>query len=242
MSSATNSTYALSSDLAAKSIKIENSASGMTFTTTENDYNITLTGDFMTGGYNYTNHAQPVNIYFNDSTVSCVNMRALDQHNTNVTDNLYLGGSNISISRNFTAYYNDGTWTNDWDVDAGTSTVTLTSATEATIAGDTTFNNLTCTTAGKTLNFTAGSTQTVSGTFTLTGSDTSLITLQSTSAGTAWNLIDSSGLNSVNFVDAQDSDASSGYTINALNSTSSGNNSNWRFSLGGGPGGYPSTY
>jgi len=132
----------------------------------------------------------------------------------------------------------------DWDssggtFDYGTSTVTLASGTTATLTGNTNFYNLTCLIGGKTINFTAGSTQTISETLTLTGSSSSFITLCSTSAGTAWNLNDS-GLNSVNFVDVADSDASLGNVITALNSTDSGNNIDWRFSVP--PPGYPGMY
>ncbi|MCQ2983005.1 MAG: T9SS type A sorting domain-containing protein, partial [Treponemataceae bacterium] len=78
-----------------------------------------------------------------------------------------------------------GNWTNNGTFNAGNnSTVTFApSAADktATITGDNTWQNLTCTTAGATLKFGAGTTQTVNGVFTVTGTTGSDITLDSTS-------------------------------------------------------------
>ena len=88
---------------------------------------------------------------------------------------------NISVSRN---------WSNAGSFTAGTGTVTFAGTTTATISGDTTFNNFVCTAAGKTLQFTAGSTQTISGSLTITGAAgaANLISLVSTSLGSPWTL------------------------------------------------------
>ncbi|MBI4944791.1 MAG: DUF2341 domain-containing protein, partial [Bacteroidetes bacterium] len=83
----------------------------------------------------------------------------------------FIAPSNMDISGNFTQ--NSGTF------NANGGTVTFTDNSQpSTLSGDTTFNNLTCTTAGKSLVFTAGSTQEVDGLLTLTGSAGNLISLR----------------------------------------------------------------
>jgi len=203
---------------------------------------VTQTGDVVVNGdllINGNGNAPLVNTFNTGGYALTVNGDIQVGYNTTDTDTnktLNLSSSSVNCSGDFTVKGN---------MDAGTSTVVFDGAGTSTLTGDATFNNLTCTTAGKTVNFTAGTTQAVSGLLTLTGTSASAITLQSTSGGTAWNLTNTGG-NSVNFVDVQDSDASSGGTINALNSTDSGNNTNWIFSpgaaSGGGTSGYPSIY
>jgi uncharacterized repeat protein (TIGR01451 family) len=105
--------------------------------------------------------------------------------------------------------------------------VTLDTAATSTIAGSTTFNNLTSTIAGKQLTFTAGTTQTILGILTLTGTSASKLKLRSSSTGNTYAITDS-GTESVSFVDVQDSTATN--SIIAYNSTNSGNNTNWTFS------------
>jgi len=115
-------------------------------------------------------------------------------------------------------------------------TVTFdTSGTTSTVSGSTTFYNLSSTTASKAIQFTAGTTQTVTNIFTMTGASGQLISLTSTSADTAWNL-QLSGTISVDYVSVQDSDASSGsavtHDVSSSRSEDLGNNLNWGF--GGG--------
>ena len=98
-----------------------------------------------------------------------------------------------------------------------------------TIAGDTTFYDFTKTTAAaQTMNFTAGSTTTVSNSLTFAGAAGQILSLRSTSAPTQWNL-NASATQSVSYVDVQDSNASSGNTVVATHSVNSGNNDNWIF-------------
>lgn len=117
-------------------------------------------------------------------------------------------------------------WTNVGTFTANSGTVSLTTTTTATIAGATTFNNLSCTVANKQINFTAGTTQTISGTLTLTGTAGNLILLRSTSGGSTYTITDN-GTESVSYVNVQDSVATN--SINTSNSTNSGNNTNWFF-------------
>lgn len=108
-----------------------------------------------------------------------------------------------------------------------------------TISGSNTFQNVTNTygaTGATTITFTAGTTQTVSA-FTASGASGNLLTLNSSSAGTRFNLSDSSGSVNVSFCDIKDSNATGGarwlaYLANG--NVNSGNNLGWRFSQGEG--------
>jgi len=103
----------------------------------------------------------------------------------------------------------------------------------STISGDTTFYNLTCTTSGKQINFTAGTTQTVSSTLTLTGASGNLITLRSTSSGSKWGITLSGAAQTVSYIDVKDADANTN-TVTCYNSIDSGNNNaNWVFNTVG---------
>ena len=95
------------------------------------------------------------------------------------------------------------------------------------VSGNTTFNNLTSTTAGKVITVANGSTQTVSGTLTLTGSSGNRIRLTGVEGGSQWHL-NATG-QSVSYVEARDSDACSGTTIADINGVNLGNNSCWTF-------------
>ena len=120
----------------------------------------------------------------------------------------------------------DGNWTNTGTFDAGTSgTVEFTGSTAATITGDNTFFDFTCTEAGKQLSFEAGKTQTISGTWTLTGASGDLVALRSTVADSQWNV--NPATTNISFVDVKDSNNLSGAVIDPSSSADSGNNSNW---------------
>ncbi len=109
--------------------------------------------------------------------------------------------------------------------------------TSQTIAGSTTFYDLTKTVAGAdTLTFTAGTTQSIAtgGTLTLAGASGNLLSLRSSSEPTDWNLIvDSGGGNyAIDYVNVKDSDASGGKTIYPYYSADAApgsTNTNWIF-------------
>jgi len=136
------------------------------------------------------------------------------------------------------------------DVTIGTGTVNLTGAGAVTLYGvtangsgtplsdtdhlnTTPFYDLTCTTAGKAINFEAGKTVTVANdlTFTGTSGEGNDITLRSTSAETAWNLNVSGGAYDMAYLDVQDSNSTNGIFTTA--STDSGRNTNWVFGNAG---------
>mgnify|MGYP002346718189 FL=1 len=103
-----------------------------------------------------------------------------------------------------------GNWSNSGTFTANGGTVDLDSTGAATLAGSTTFYNLSCTVStGKLITLTAGTTQTVSSTLTLTGGGTaSQILLRSTASGSRWTFNFPNGTQSVNFVDVQDGECS----------------------------------
>jgi hypothetical protein len=125
----------------------------------------------------------------------------------------------LSVAGNFTGTAN---------FNANSGTVNMTGATQ-TIAGTTTFYNLSKTNHPSTLKFTAGTTQTVSNQFTITGASGSTVKLRSTTNGTQWSInTPASPAASVTFSDVRDSIAA-GATITANSSTNSGNDVNWNF-------------
>jgi len=98
-----------------------------------------------------------------------------------------------------------------------------------TIVGNNTFNNITDSAEPSTIQFTAGSTQTVNN-FTVSGSSGNLITLESTVPGSVWYLTKTSGTVTVTYCDITDSDANGGATFNCINGVNGGNNTGWNFS------------
>ena len=129
---------------------------------------------------------------------------------------LNAGSSTISVGGN----WNDtgGTFT------AATSTVKLTSTTSQQVLGSTSFNNLSCTVAGATIQFGAGATQTITGTFTVTGTSAQMIKLISTSSGSQWFI--SAAASSIAYAWVQDSGVTGGSNIGTStdNSHNNGNN------------------
>lgn len=96
-----------------------------------------------------------------------------------------------------------------------------------TVGGNNTFNELRIE-PGKLIRFSEGFTYTVT-TFTLNGTANSPITLESGSAGTAWNLSKSTGTVTAFYTSIKDSAASGGATFNATHSTNVSGNTGWTF-------------
>jgi len=142
------------------------------------------------------------------------------------------GSLKLDDDQSFTVngdFTNNGTFT----ADTGSSLIISGTGT-STICGSTTTNtfaNLACVTSNKVINFLAGSTFVVTEGLTFTGTAGNLIDLNSTSPGTEWFLtLQAGALQSVSYVEVQDSNASNGDAIGALDSTNVDNNTNWGFS------------
>ncbi|RJO59457.1 hypothetical protein C4546_02060 [Candidatus Parcubacteria bacterium] len=138
---------------------------------------------------------------------------------------------NVTIAANATFQASSATtmnfgsgFSNSGTFNHNSGTVALTTSAASTISGSTTFNNLSVTGIGaaKAITFTAGTTQTVIGTWTVTGASGQLVTLQSSSSPTQWNINPASA--SISYVQISDSYNTSGSTICATYSTDTGNN------------------
>ncbi|MBI5466415.1 MAG: DUF2341 domain-containing protein, partial [Candidatus Kerfeldbacteria bacterium] len=242
----TSKTISTSSNVKAASITV---GANDTFNITDDTLNLTGTGTVLTvnSGGTFTTTSSTVTY---SGTGATVNVTVLPYNNLSfspssaATYNLagHLTGANaipgtLTIGSNATldattSNYNIeiiGNWTNSGGTFTPRSgTVTFSPTTSSTISGSTTFNNFTSTSAGKTLNFGAGDTQTITGTLTLTGSSGNLLTLRSTATPTQWK-INPSGTRSVSYVDVKDSNNTNATAILANNSVNSGNNTNWSF-------------
>jgi hypothetical protein len=137
-----------------------------------------------------------------------------------ITGTLSAGAGTVNLS---------GAWTRTGTFTPGTSTVVVLGSGTATINSTNTFYKLSCTTAGKQINFSAGERQTITNTFTFTGTSASRVVLRSTTSGTRWD-IDPQGTRSVSYVDVQDSYNRNATVITATHSKDSGNTVNWDFS------------
>jgi hypothetical protein len=134
----------------------------------------------------------------------------------------------------------NGSLTN-WTVSftsAPNSTVTLAGTNAAVVAGATTFNNLTCTNRGKTVRFTAGTTNVVTGRLALGSEMTpgqSGVSLLSTAEGAYWYLtLAASAPQQAGAVTVKDSQAGGGQTLRAGNgSINLEHNVNWTFPSAG---------
>jgi hypothetical protein len=153
--------------------------------------------------------------------------------------------SDLTVQNNFTISSNGGSFSagtytisvggnfaNGDTFTAGTSTVNFNDATKtSTISGNTTFNNLISSTSDKTIKFAAGSTQTVSS-LSLTGTASHLITIDTDTGASSFNLSDTTGTNTLYYTSVTRSAAAGGATWNALVSdgnTNGGSNSGWNF-------------
>jgi hypothetical protein len=126
-----------------------------------------------------------------------------------------------------------GVWSNTatagygFQADTGSTVDFVNGGVAARVYGDTTWQNLTITNAGKVVSFEAGKTQTVNGTPTFDNR----VTLQSTQPGTQWNLRKTgSGTQPVGKVNVQNSHAGTAgvhLTFLASGGTDLGNNINW---------------
>ncbi len=185
------------------------------------DESVTINGGTWTGGSTYSgSYSGP---FTQTGGTFNVGTDGYEADSITISGGTFNAGSGSTGVKSYSSFEHSGGTFN-----ADTSTVILSTATAATVTGDTTFYDFTCTVAGKSIEFGAGDTQTISHTLTLTGTDGNLISLRSSSPGTYWNLA-STGTHSVSFVDVADSNASGGDRIMQTDSIDSGHNLNWDF-------------
>ncbi len=156
-------------------------------------------------------------------SVSVAGTNATVSHDLTVSSGVLTAPTGtLSVGRNFA--HSGGTFTHN------NGTVALTTSTAAAVSGSTTFKNLSVTGIGaaKTITFTASSTQTVTGTWTVTGASGQIVTLQSSSSPTKWNINPTAA--SVSYAAVTDSD-NQGVSFCATFSTGS-SNTGWSIGAG----------
>ena len=160
---------------------------------------------------------------------------------------LNMGSSTVTIDLN---WFIDTAAT----INAGTSTINMMNATgifdggdqtyynlnivnSIELTGNNTFNTISNSTQPITIDFAAGSTQTVTN-FNVSGTAGNLVTLQSTTPGSQFTLSKASGTVSRNYLSIKDSAATGGAAWYAgANSTNVSNNTGWTFTAPPAPGG-----
>lgn len=212
----------------------------ITFRATTTGKTLTFSGSFSTaslifdGVGGYWTLQDSLNLGINNLTL---NRGTLDTNGKSVTlGNIFsnspntrvltLGSSTITVSSTLT-------FTSTLTLNAGTSTIIMTGATRtftgggltyynvtlaqtiATIADSNTFNTLTFT-AGKTVNVTAGTTQTALN-FVFVGTVSNLITIQSTSAGSAYTFVKTGGSPLFRYCSIKDCTTAGGRSIAGTN-------------------------
>ena len=185
-------------------------------------------------------------LYFNQGSLNTNNMNLnclyFYSYVTNIKRSLTLGSSVITCKDMWYIYD-----TTQFTLNAGTSTIKMTSATgnnfyggglkynnmtasnsNIYISGSNTFNIITLN-AGSGLNLMAGSTQTVTN-ITGSGNCNNWLSIFSSTATQQANIIATSGTITVSYAQIQDISASGGATFNADNSINEGDVSGWNFS------------
>ncbi|MEI8142996.1 MAG: LamG-like jellyroll fold domain-containing protein, partial [Candidatus Berkelbacteria bacterium] len=176
------------------------------------------------------NSSNPLGSYALSSAISATNNLTVSSGTLDASGYNVTAGNVIQSGGTFTAPTSGKTFTvnGGWNHSSGTftpGTGTVTFAGDAAIQGDTTFNNFTAQTGGKTLTFADSSTQTITGTMKLTGTSGSLVTLRSSTTGTQWKVNPATA--DVSYVDVKDSNNTNATAITANYSNDSLNNTNW---------------
>ena len=157
----------------------------------------------------------------------------MNGNNLTVLTNISIGGGG-TLSATSGNIYLGGNWSNSGNFSAGSSTVIFQGGDNSTqtISGNTTFYNFSASTAsnsaGRTLQFAGGSTQTITGTFAITGYSRKVITLKSSDTHN-WNINPTAA--SITYVNVSYS-TNIGATFCATYSIDGGSNVNWYISGG----------
>jgi hypothetical protein len=198
-------------------------------TLTHSGGTLNLNGKTLTVGTAYTTATSTVkNLTFNGGTLVCPNSGATAFNNaspTNYTTTAGTGTGYISMTSASAKTFVGGGSTFK-------CTLQQTGAGALTITGANTFNDIANTVQPATVTFPASTTNTFTSGFSLSGTSGNLLTINSSSAGTAATISKASGTVSVSYCSIQDSAATGGATWNAF--TTNGNvnvsgNSGWNF-------------
>ncbi len=209
---------------------IDNLSIATTYTLTHTNGTLDLNGQTLTlnGTTTYVTAAGTKNLTFNGGTLICSQGSTTAFNNaapTNYTTTAGTGTGTISMTSASAKTFVGGGSTFNCNLNQG-------GAGTLTISGSNTFNSITNTTQPATVTFTAGTTTTLLSDFQLSGTSGNLITINSSSAGSAATLSLASGAVSVSYCSIKDSTATGGATWNAY--TTSGNvnvsgNTGWVF-------------
>jgi len=159
-----------------------------------------------------------------DASVGDVIIRNSGRLKVETAATLQVGGNWSNANDNVSAFAADTGARVEF---VGTNTVT--------VFGSTTFKELVCTNVAKTINFEDGETTDVEEVLRFVGPSNTGLLLRSTSPGTQWILdVDSATTEvTVEYVDAEYSDARPDLPVLTLYSKDSGSNSNWFFTVAG---------
>lgn len=197
---------------------------------------ISVNGLFVTNGYNVTCGstviAVAVSIWDNATLYMGSSVWRLTDSGTcwnYLSGTIFAESSTIEIAASAASTY---TFAGGGQTYYGLLVTGSTGASVVSIGGSNTFNTISSTKSNAyTLRFTNGQTTTVS-TWSVSGSSGNVVTIDSTSAGSRFNLTKTGGgLTVSNFVSVKDSNASPANTFYAVNSTNAGNNVNWTFNF-----------
>ena len=196
-------------------------------------------GSFVTGGFNISctsfnsSNSNVRSISLGASTITCNRASGNTPINFTTTTNLTFNAGTSTIVFNgqtaATSTFNFGslTWYNF--TLGGASSIGL----NTVITGSNTFNTFTCS-AARNLKFTAGTTNTAAN-WALSGSFTEILTITSVTSATHTLAKSGGGTVEASYCTISYSIASPAATFTALDSTNSGNNTNWSFSTTGKP-------
>jgi len=230
--SATSGTQTITSNAKSWAIPITQSNSGATLRLADaltqttyqylhNSGTLDLNGKTLTPGTNYTTGAGTKNITFNGGTLSCGN-----SFNNAVpagfTTTAGTGTGKISMTRATAQSFAGGGATYN-------CTLSNDGAGALTISGSNTFTTIANGVQPTTFTFTSSTTQTVTN-WSVSGLSGQLVTINSSTAGTAATLSKASGTVSSNYLSIRDSTATGGAAWYAgANSTNTSNNTGWIF-------------
>ena len=176
------------------------------------------------------NTSSPTGSYVLSSAISATNNLSVSSGTLDASGYDVTAGNIIQSGGTFTAPTSGMTFTvnGGWNHSSGTftsGTGTVIFTGDALVQGDTTFNNFTAQTGGKTLTFADSSTQTITGAMKLTGTSGNLVALRSSTTGTQWKVNPTTA--DVSYVDVKDSNNTNATAITANYSNDSLNNTNW---------------